>query len=172
VLGGLLGVVLLLVGASACSGGRAAEDEHGPALPRARNGAQVTHTSPAPLYDDEGNLLESDQVVAGLTLPVGLEQARSEPRIHVYTSRVPTDKVARYFGARLMTGQVVRIGQGAVFKSADVRNVRGGSVKLEVSVLAGSASPTRVEIIELPTAPVHPMSDQEVRRLLQQGHNE
>lgn len=157
--------LVLLVG---CSGGRSAEDEHGPALP-APSVPQQRQAQTPPLYDADGNLLESDVVVAGLRLPRGLDEARSEDRIHVYTSRVPTDKVARYFGVRLLTGQVVRVGQGAVFKAADVRGVRGGSIKLEVSVLAGSAAPTRVQITELPTAPARPLSDSEVRALLKQA---
>jgi len=159
--------LLWLLGTS-CSGGRSAEDENGPAVP-APSPSQTRESQAPALYDDEGNLLESDVVVAGLRLPRGLDLARAEDRIHVYTSRVPTDKVARYFGVRLLTGQVVRIGQGAVFKAADVRGVRGGSVKLEVSVLSGSAAPTRVQIIELPPPPVHPLSDSEVRALLKQG---
>lgn len=160
----LLGFALL----SGCSGGRSAEDEHGPALPPP-SGPQQRAAQAPPLYDAEGNLLESDVVVAGLRLPRGLDVARSEERVHVYTSRVPTDKMARYFGVRLLTGQVVRVGPGAVFKAADVRGVRGGSVKLEVSVLSGSAAPTRVQIIELPTAPQRPLSDSEVRALLKQS---
>ncbi len=160
---------LLLPHLVGCSSGRSAEDDDGPVLPPPSQ-TQTRQAETPPLYDAEGNLLESNQVVAGLTLPRGLEPVRSEPRLHVYTSRVPTDKVARYFGVRLLTGQVVRIGQGAIFKAADVRDVRGGSIKLEVSVLSGSAAPTRVEIIELPPVPEHPLSDQEVRALLRQSH--
>ena len=73
---------------------------------------------PDPLYDDEGNLLESDRVVAGLRLPRGLDTIVDDDRVHIYETRVPITKVHRYFGPRLITGEVDQLGSGAVFRAA------------------------------------------------------
>ncbi len=114
------------------------------------------------LYDAEGNLRESDEVVAGLHLPRGLELDREEERRHIYKTHVPIAKVVAYFGPRLFTGLVDRIGDGAVYRGATVVGVENAP-RMDVSILQAGSS-VRVEILELPPLPVAPPSPAELQR--------
>jgi hypothetical protein len=71
--------------------------------------------------------------------------------------------VQRYFGPRLLTGQVDRIGNGAVYRRATPRDAQGGTVYLDVSVTPTSQG-TRVDVIELPPAPAKLPSPSEIER--------
>ena len=119
------------------------------------------------LYDDEGKLRESDVVIAGLTMPRGLELEREEERRHIYTTQVPRPKLLEYFGPRLFTGAVDPIGDGAIYRAATVQGVRGGSVKLDVTVIRTGVN-TRVEVFELPPIPENMPSPAELHRLYQE----
>lgn len=116
------------------------------------------------LYDAEGRLRESEDTVAGLVLPRGLEVTRENERRHIYRSTVPRPKLVAYFGPRLFTGAVDPIGTGAVFRGATVQGVVGSAVRLDVSILQTGAT-TRVEIYELPPIPENPPSPAELQRL-------
>jgi len=115
------------------------------------------------LYGPDGVPLPSDTDVAGLPLPRGLELSREDDRNHVYFTEVPLTKVQQYFGPRLQTMEVERIGAGVIYKAAVPKGVRGGQVKMDVSILPASGGRTRVEVAELPPAPVVP-DDPEARR--------
>lgn len=116
------------------------------------------------LYDAEGDLRESEDVVAGLILPRGLELSRENERRHIYSSSVPRAKLLGYFGPRLFTGAVDPIGDGAIFRGATVQGAVGSAVRLDVSIL--QTGPTsRIEIYELPPMPENPPSPAELRRL-------
>ncbi|MCG8555304.1 MAG: hypothetical protein MJD61_08455 [Proteobacteria bacterium] len=120
------------------------------------------------LYDAEGNLLPSEQVLSGLTLPRGLTRKRAMRRRWVYESRVPVDKLRRYFGLRLITGQIRPGGGGITYVAATPREAKGGVVKLDVKV--GDHPSTRgiavVDIRELPPPPINPPSDRELRQIM------
>jgi hypothetical protein len=136
-----------------------------PPLPRA-----ARREAPPPLYGPDGALLESDVVVAGLTLPRGLTPLIVEERRHVYRSDVPLFKMQQYFGVRLVTGEVdARSGGGATYRSALPRDVEGGAVRLDVSVQPSSSAATRVEIVELLPPPVDPPSEQETLERLRRA---
>ncbi len=117
---------------------------------------------PESLYDREGNLLESDVVVAGLTLPRGLDAAGEMDRFHAYRSSVPIGKLQAYFGPRLITGQVDQHGSGAVYREAVPREARGGIVKMDVAIIPMSQVATRIEIREIPPVPENPPSEADV----------
>ncbi|HJL14954.1 MAG TPA: hypothetical protein RMH99_04820 [Sandaracinaceae bacterium LLY-WYZ-13_1] len=119
-----------------------------PPRPRGRSDADR-------LYDHEGVPLESDERVAGLVLPRGLTAVEelSEERRHVYRSRVPSGPLLRYFGPRLTTAQVDRSGGGVTYADAAPRGVRGGVVRLDVSIRPSSSAEALVEIYERPPAP-------------------
>lgn len=107
------------------------------------------------LYDADGVPLESDQRVAGLVLPRGLTPiaALEADRRHVYQSEIPPERLLRYFGPRLITVDVERRGEAVIYHDAEPRGVRGGVVKLDVTIEPSSRSPSRVEIVELPPPP-------------------
>lgn len=131
--------------------------------------APETHSGPTGriddfLYDAEGQLRESDEVIAGLKLPRGLEVDRHADRRHVYRTSLPRAKLAAYFGPRLFTGAVDRVGSdGAIYRAATVQGARGSAVRLDVSILPIGGR-TRVEIFELPPIPVNPASPEELVR--------
>ncbi|MFW6051758.1 MAG: hypothetical protein ACODAU_11320 [Myxococcota bacterium] len=116
-------------------------------------------------YGPDGELRESERAIAGLTLPEGLEPLYERDRQHAYRTKVPTAAVMRYFGPRLLTGEVDRVGSGAVYRNAVPKDARGGVVKLDVSVLP-AASGTRVIIAELRPAPEQPPSLDAIKRRL------
>ena len=121
-------------------------------------------------FDEQGELLPSKEVIAGLTLPRGLKATRMAEGKHVFHTRVPIEKVLRYFGARLITGEVKRIGPGGVYREAlpkpepgQKRSGHQAFVKMDVSVLPSSRG-TRVEVSELPPPPTQHVPAAELHR--------
>jgi hypothetical protein len=158
---GILTAVALLVGLSACGDDGAAELPT-PVVqqPETRSAAD----DPDRLYDDEGNLLESDEVVVGLRLPRGLEEVARRDRLYAYTSSVPLDKLIAYFGPRLITGVIDRHGSTAIFREARPRDARGGVIPLDVAIMPMDRTRTRIEIREIPPPPAQLPSEDEVIR--------
>jgi len=154
-----LALILLAFALAAC--GQDAE-ERPPAPVVAETEATVRAENPNRLYDEEGNLLESNVVVAGLRLPRGLEEAGEAERLHAYRTGVPIEKLLAYIGPRLITGQVDRHGSGATFREAVPRDARGGIVKLDVAIVPMNRTTTRMEIRELPPVPTNPPTEAEV----------
>jgi hypothetical protein len=119
-------------------------------------------SSGEPLYDSEGDVLESTSRVAGLVLPRGIELVLDEERRHIYESSIPLTKMQRYFGVRLVTGQVdSRPGGAVTYVDALPRDVRGGQVRLDVTLEPSSRSRSRIEIVERRPPPVSPPSEAE-----------
>ena len=108
------------------------------------------------IYDANGALIPSDDFVAGVRLPRGLELFREERGIHVYRIRAPIGKVLSYFGPMLITGKVERQGKGAVYRTASVRGAEVSPTKVDVSILDIGNGLTRVSITELPPPPAYP----------------
>ena len=121
---------------------------------------------PRSLFGANGELLPSDEVVAGLALPRGIEDLRHDGRQHVFYMGVAVARVQGYFGPRLVTGEVERVGDGAVFRRAVPRDARGGVVRMDVSITPVSRQRTRVEIREIPPAP-HAFDEDATRRQLE-----
>ncbi len=129
-----------------------------PAAPEAR-----AEPGGGPLYDAQGELLPSGEVVAGLALPRGLQPVLTSDREHVYRTKVSLQRLQRYFGPRLLTGKVEPLGGGVVYREAVARDARGAKVKLDVKLVPGAAG-TRVEIVELPPSPPKPPPLEELER--------
>ena len=125
---------------------------------------------PEELYDAQGVPLESDEAVAGLVLPRGLTKNElvSEERRHVYASEVELTRLLRYFGPRLTTVQIDREGQRVTYRDAVPRGVRGGVVRLDVTVRPSSAHAAMVEVVERWPEDEQPptVSEEEIRRHL------
>lgn len=142
----------LSLAAAGCSGG----DDEASHAPRRVHVDEPPRPQPRRdnRYGPDGELLESDEVVAGLVLPRGLEPVLRTERRHLFTSRVPLEKMLAYFGPRLNTAEVEREGHSAVYRRATPIGARGGLVKLDVAIRPSSAGGTRVEISEIPPPPV------------------
>ncbi len=162
-------IALLLAGLLGCGD----DGARGEARPSAADEAEEAARQRAErqLFGPDGELLESDQRVAGLALPRGLETVLDEERSHVYHSRAPLRKLQSYFGQRLLTGQVDRMGDGAVYRNAAPRGVRGGVVHMDVSILPMDRDRTRVEIIEIPPAPENPPTEAEYLEALERDQH-
>lgn len=107
-----------------------------------------------PIYDDQGIPRESDVVIAGLTMPMGLTEIEglTVGRRHVYSSVVPREPLLRYFGPRLTTLDIRHEGQYVTYAEARPRAARGGVVPLDVTIRPSSApdEEARVEVYEIP----------------------
>lgn len=112
------------------------------------------------MFDAEGNLRESGESIVGLALPMGLQHERDAERRHIYSIQAPIQKVAAFFGPRLLTGTVDRIGDGAVYRGA---TIEGSPVRVDVSILQ-TGSRVRVEVTELPPMPENPPDPEELMR--------
>ncbi len=108
------------------------------------------------IYDADGALIPSDDFVAGVRLPRGLELFREQGGMHVYRIRAPISKVLSYFGPMLVTGRVEQQGKGAVYRTASVRGAEVSPTKIDVSILDIGNGLTRVSITELPPPPEYP----------------
>ena len=90
-------------------------------------------------YDARGDLLESANRIEGLPMPEGLGEGTEFQGTKLFRTHLPIDRVARYFGQRLMTPTIEKRGKGAVFRSA--KYTKGGEEfaehKYTVSVLPG-----------------------------------
>lgn len=145
----LIGLGLL----SGC-GRRASQEETDPAASAvveddaARNGVAAP-----PLYNAQGQVLPSEDRIAGLVLPRGLTEVRKTERKRVFRSEVPIRKLLEYFGPKLFTGTVERVGPGAVYRKATVQGVLRSSIKLDVAVLEIGEGLTRVSVKEIPPPP-------------------
>lgn len=134
---------------------------------------RVIPPGPPPLYDAEGNLLESEEHVSGIVLPVSLSPMTVEDRRHVYRTAVPLTRVLRYFGPRLITGRVdPSAGGGATYRDALPRDAAGSAVHVDVAITPIPGG-TRIEIEELlpppPTPPTEEEAMEDLARRLQQA---
>ncbi len=120
------------------------------------------------LIDAKGNLVESDQIVAGLRLPRGLRFIKTKERWHVYETTLPLEKIQKYFGRRLITGEVDRKSHRVVYRGAVPVDVTGGIVKLDVGIYPSIHNRVRVEITELRPMAKQPLTDTQVRSLLKE----
>lgn len=107
-----------------------------PPPPEPTEPPRVEKKTPPPVYGETGELLESDVRIAGLPMPRGLELLFEEEGRHSYRGKLPVKKVLDYFGVRLMTGEVNRIGLGASYRNATPRNVKGAAVPMHVTILS------------------------------------
>ena len=130
---------------------------------------QAVVEAPAParrsvrVYDRDGALLPSDEFIAGVRMPRGIELFRRAGKVHVYRTRVPTETVLRYFGPILITGKVERLGTGAVYRQASVRGAEINPTKVDVSITGGSNGWTRISVTELPPTPAYAPPEDETR---------
>lgn len=107
------------------------------------------------VFDVEGRLIPSDEYIAGVRLPRGVELFRADDVTHVYRMRAPIDKVLAYFGPMMITGNVERRGKGAVYKRASVRGAEVNPTKVDLSILEVGSNLVRISVTELPPPPTH-----------------
>jgi hypothetical protein len=136
------------------------------AKPSSRAAKEKPKTRPVE-YRPDGELMESDEAVAGLKLPTGLRSVTQTKTEWTFTSAAPIGSLRAYFAKRLFTSRVDEIGQGAVFRDATPHGADRQQVRLEVSVLPSSKSPAWVRIQQLPPVNPNPMTESQIREALQ-----
>jgi hypothetical protein len=146
-----LGVMGVAVALSGCGGNDAGAVE---AIPEDE---VVPRPTPIPaareaLLDADGKLLPSERVLAGLTLPRGLESEQSGNNRHLFEAPVPALKLVEYFGPRLLTGQVEPNGTGASFINAIALRPSGTAYHMDV-IITERGSHRSSLIIRLTDAP-------------------
>ena len=150
--------------------GPACGDEAAPEAPAAAEPGVTEPEAPeeeiSP-YDNSGELRESDVVVAGLPMPMGIELQYEQDRKHVYVSELPIGHLRSYFGRRLVTGQIDESGLGAVYRNAVPREARGGVVALDLSLFPSGRDRTRIEVRELHPAPDVLPNESEIRQRIE-----
>lgn len=137
--------------ASAC-GGEAASSEAELIVAAPVDPAQIREPGPPPIFGEDGELLPSEETVAGLVLPRGCTATLEEGRRHVYAVRAPMAKVQAYFGPRLYTTHVEERGPTLVYLDAVPNDASGAAVHMDVFISPSSAGGVRVEVRELPPA--------------------
>jgi hypothetical protein len=151
-----LSSVILLFALAACS--RKTEAPARPPGATSETDPEPTEqTGPRPLrvFDVEGRLIPSDEYVAAIRLPRGIELFRADELTHVYRIRAPIDRVLAYFGPMMITGNVERRGKGAVYKQASVRGAEMSPTKVELSITEVGSNLVRIAVTELPPPPQH-----------------
>lgn len=161
-------IVLLIILLSACSGN--SEREQRRELLRVPE--SLTQKSKATransLYDEKGNLLASEQSIAGLRLPRGLQLKRKADFRYFYETEVPADKLHWYFGARLYTAKITRMSGSTTYVAAKLSDGTGGANRFDVKITPNRTpkGKTRLEIRQLmprkPTPPI-PQMVKEIR---------
>ena len=100
---------LALLAAALVLGGCTSKPEPAEPAPRPTETAEAAaESAPQPrrqrIIDPQGRLIPSDDFLAGVRLPRGMELVREEALLHVYHIRAPIEKVLGYFGPMLITG--------------------------------------------------------------------
>jgi len=112
-------------------------------------------------FDENGDLLESDERVAGLILPRGMSPEPSVDRQRTFSTRVSHQKVLRYVGPRLQTGEVERHGDVVIYRNAVARDARGAQVHMDVRVMPVPTGGTQLIITEYEPLPTEEVRDPE-----------
>jgi hypothetical protein len=125
---------MALLFAIACSGDRTEERRR--EILRAPEPAAAVAPAPRrpPLFDENGLLLPSDEVVAGLRLPRGLKLKRTLFRHWVYETKVPLDKLNIYFTPLLYGGSLRATGKITTYTSARLRSDRSGLMRVDLQI--------------------------------------
>lgn len=148
---------VLAMAMAACTSERAEPAPRGEAASSAREEAAEAPKQQRPprTFDVEGRLIPSDEYIAGIRLPRGVELFRADEVTHVYRIRAPIDKVLAYIGPMMITGKVERRGKGAVYRRASVRGAEVNPTKVDVAITEIGSNLVRIAVTELPPPPTH-----------------
>ncbi len=111
------------------------------------------------VLDAKGNLIPSDQVVAGIVMPRGLElYASSEHDWDFKAHHVPADALERYFAPRLLaTGVTHSLGGAVTFEKAQPKdNPKSPLVQLRIVRLRGELDESELFLRQAVPGKVYP----------------
>jgi hypothetical protein len=157
---------LLVANLAACSGKDGSDDERRRALLRPPDPAlaRAAEREKARLADDEGALLPSDKVFAGITLPRGFAGVLALEHERYYRSAyVSLAQLDRYFSGRLAAQAVERSPHTIRFVAArEKENPKAIPVTVRIGVAPGVPGTHEIYIAEPPPGPAVRPSEAEV----------
>jgi len=120
------------------------------------------------LFDPQGELIPSEEMVAGVVMPRGLKMNRSfEREWYFRAKRVTLPALERYFGQRLLPMAVERTATSITFKDAQSKDdVDAPVVTVRIATLIGSTPTSSVYIQQAAPPRVFP-SEKEVQAKLE-----
>lgn len=153
-------VLILLYSLGACSG--ETEHEQRRALlrvPEAQKRPRVVSAA-SKWFDDKGNLRPSEQKVAGLALPRGLELKRETKLRHFYETEVAANKLHWYFSARLASEKIRKVSGSTTYIAAKLSDGSDSTARFDVKITPSRIpkGKTHLEIQQLaPRKPTPPL---------------
>ena len=85
--------------------------------------------------DAQGRLKGSGRHVDWFEIPAGFEERGAPPRRHLFVSHQATmAQLREYLGARMLTGQVDEIGEGAIYRAVMPLSAADGAMRFDVQV--------------------------------------
>ena len=160
-----LSVALLCLAGCSCESAHRDEQRRALLRPPDVHRMRVEQPERVRLVDDRGDLIASDQVVAGITLPRGFTRAFAVEHASYYQSRhASLEQLDRYFTSRLSSKAIER-GAGTIRYLAARPMGRPGATA--VTVLIGEAphapGTQEIHIVEPRPRPSVPLSDTQMR---------
>lgn len=122
------------------------------------------------LFDAQGRLKPSGRMLHWFDIPMGFENRASWSQHHVFESReVPVDKLREYLGARMLTGQVQELGQGALYRRVMPLSAEDSAMRFDMQVtVTDQGRLVRLDVDELLFPGVEPLSSQQAAAALKQ----
>lgn len=121
------------------------------------------------IFDEDGDLIPSEQSVAGLILPRGLTPGmRFEHEWYFRSMEIPAEALERYFIPRVFTGEINRSQGGATeLVAAKIKdNPSAPSVTIRIIKLSGANSASELYIRQSVPAPLVRPKESEVEAQL------
>lgn len=114
------------------------------------------------IYNEDGELLASEQTVNGLVLPKGLTPDLQEDTRRTFTTEATLEELRAYLGPRLDTGNVQQVGMGTMYRRAAARSAQGEIVRMDVILLPLAKDRVRLDLRDLPVPSENPPSQREL----------
>lgn len=120
------------------------------------------------LTNAQGELLPSDDSIAGLLLPRGLTRTHAFEHAWYYRTQASIEQLTQFFGTRLLTGKVERGGRGTVtYVDAQPRGLKKTAfVTVRIGPAPGGRAMREVYVKETPMMPVAYPSEAEAQAKL------
>jgi hypothetical protein len=130
----MIWIIAIIVAFSGCTGQSKRERQRELLRPVDRQAELRKREQSQSLYDEEGRLRASTDVVAGLRLPRGLTQRLASEHRWTYQTEVPLEKLHWYLSAHLHTTQIQRTSGATTYVAAVPREKPQSEVRIDVTV--------------------------------------
>lgn len=124
-------------------------------------------------YDLKGDLRESENAEFGIKMPLGLKEISRTETSAVFRSFLPIEKFLAFFGPRLLTGRLEKVGRGAIYRGVNTE-IEGDARRIDLRVVLFPPSKTEIDIRLLPKAKpsTRKLSPDEVQELFRKYNEE